>query len=741
MPKLRAPVFPSKSTCITEPFSVELRPDKWVVYFNSLSPMFQHEESDLPTFRMFTSMLIDMGEVRQADVVKVFGVPLPTVKRYLKLLRVEGTQAFFADPKTRAAAVLKGDLLQTVERLLAEGHTVPEMAAAVGVKANTLHKAIRAGRLPRVKKKTSTPNQALPTQSERSEADSTTPMGFATDRTDERVAASLGLIPTAPIEFCGGQDVASGGVLLAIPSLLVMGLLDHQAAYHLPQGYYGLTSIFLLLAFMALARIRSLEQLRYQAPGEWGQLLGLDRIPEVRTLRQKVKLLCNESGRAAQWNAALAKEWITAEQATAPVFYADGHVRMYHGKLTNLPKHYVSRQKLYHRAVVDYHINAMDGQPFCSINRAVDHGLVAEIREELAPWIVANQTISAEHQQRMDADPRVPRCTMIFDREGYSPELFEQLWVEKRIAVITYHRYPKDVWPEAEFLPASVEMVRGVTENLKLAERNSELGRKKVAVRDIRRLVEDGRQISLVTTNQVVAADRLVAWLAGRWSQENYFRYMRKHFSLDALVEYGTEQMPDTEFTVNPAWREVNNKIRSKQAQQRRLKALLGAATLDQELSEPVIAEYESRQGNLKDQIDAFQEELEKLKEERKPLPRHVKVKDLPAKYAFERLRPERKQFFDTIKMVSFRAETSMVATIREKLARNDDGRALVQQIFKTPADLIPNLEEKTLTIRVHHLAQHAHDDAIRHLCAELSATETEFPGTTLRLVYKLGSS
>src|SRR5882724_225088 len=123
MPKLRAPVFPSKSTCITEPFSVELRPDKWVVYFNSLSPMFQHEESDLPTFRMFTSMLIDMGEVRQADVVKVFGVPLPTVKRYLKRLRVEGTQAFFAVPKTRAAAVLKGDLLQTVERLLAEGHT------------------------------------------------------------------------------------------------------------------------------------------------------------------------------------------------------------------------------------------------------------------------------------------------------------------------------------------------------------------------------------------------------------------------------------------------------------------------------------------------------------------------------------------------------------------------------------------------------------------------------------------
>jgi hypothetical protein len=492
---------------------------------------------------------------------------------------------------------------------------------------------------------------------------------------------------------------------------------------------------------MALARVRSLEQLRYQPPAEWGQLLGLDRIPEVRTLREKVKLLCNVSGRAAQWNAELAKQWITAEQAGAPVFYADGHVRIYHGKQTHLPKHYVPRQKLYHRAMVDYHINAMDGQPFCRINEAVDHGLVAALREELVPWIEANHVPSVAHQQRMDADSRIPRCTIIFDREGYSPELFERLWVGSRIAVITYHRYPKDVWPEGEFLPASVEMARGVTEKMKFAERNSELGRKKVAVREIRRQAADGRQISLVTTNQVVDAARLVAWLASRWSQENYFRYIREHYSLDALVEYGKEPMPDTAFTVNPEWREVNNQIRSNQARQRRLKALLGAATLDQELSEQAVAEYESRQGNLKDQIDAFQKELEKLKEQRKPLPRHVKVNELTAEFAFERLRPERKQFFDTTKMLCFRAETSMVATLREKLVRHDDGRKLVQQIFKTPADLIPNLEEQTLTIRLHHLTQHAHDDAIRHLCAEWTATETQFPGTTLRLVYKLGSS
>lgn len=565
-------------------------------------------------------------------------------------------------------------------------------------------------------------------------------MGYAATRTEERVAASLGLLPTAPIEFRAGQDVAGGGVLLAVPALLATGLLTHSALYTLPPGYYGLTSIFLLLALMALARIPSLEQLRYQAPGEWGQLLGLDRIPEVRTLREKLQILCQEAGRAARWNAELAKQWITAEQAAEPVFYADGHVRVYHGRLTALPKHYVARQRLYQRATVDYWINAMDGQPFCYINEPVDHGLVAALREDLAPWLEANVAVSPERQKRMDADPRVPRFTLIFDREGYSPELLEELW-ERRIAVINYHRYPKENWPEAEFSETTVEVARGVKEQLKLAERESLLGRQKVVVREVRRLAEGGRQISIVSTHPLGDGRRIAALLFARWSQENFFRYMRQHFGLDALVEYGTEPMPDTVFTVNPAWREINAKVRQKQAQRSRLQAVLGAATLQPEISESVVETYQLQQGQLRDQREHLDRELRMLKEQRKAVPHHVLVKDLPPQHAFTRLRGERKHFMDTIKMIAYRAETSMVSIVREKLARTDDGRALLRQIFTTDIDLILDLAQKTLTIRLHHLTQRAHDDVIRHLCEELTATETLFPGTDLKLIYELGSS
>jgi hypothetical protein len=129
-------------------------------------------------------------------------------------------------------------------------------------------------------------------------------MGNAAIRSLERVAAAMGAMESAPIQFQASCDVTRGGVLLALPALLATGLLRYTPQmYQLPAGFYGIDSIFLV---MALGRIPSLEQLRYQAPGEWGKLLGLDRIPEVRTLREKLKLLCHDLGQALRWNVALA---------------------------------------------------------------------------------------------------------------------------------------------------------------------------------------------------------------------------------------------------------------------------------------------------------------------------------------------------------------------------------------------------------------------------------------------------
>ncbi len=130
-------------------------------------------------------------------------------------------------------------------------------------------------------------------------------MGRGATATLERLAASLGQLHGIAPRFEGTLDIPKGGVLLALPALLISGLLRHANQYfQLPPGYYGLETIFLLLAFMALARLKSIEALRYCAPGEWGKLLGLDRIPEVRTLRAKIKHLALQN-QAFEWSATL----------------------------------------------------------------------------------------------------------------------------------------------------------------------------------------------------------------------------------------------------------------------------------------------------------------------------------------------------------------------------------------------------------------------------------------------------
>jgi transposase-like protein len=248
-------------------------------------------------------------------------------------------------------------------------------------------------------------------------------MGNAATRSLERVAAAMGALESAPIEFQATCDVAQGGVLLALPALLAAGLLCRMPEFfQLPHGFYGIESIFLLLGLMALARIRSLEQLRYEAPGEWGKLLGLDRIPEVRTLRAKLKLLCRDMGRAMQWNAALAREWIARQTDAELYFYCDGHVRVYHGDQTALPRHFVARERLCLRATTDYWINAMDGQPFLYVNKEVDPGLIATLKQDVIPWLEASVTQTPEQERRLAEDPRAHWFTVVFDREGYSPE-------------------------------------------------------------------------------------------------------------------------------------------------------------------------------------------------------------------------------------------------------------------------------------------------------------------------------
>ena len=563
-------------------------------------------------------------------------------------------------------------------------------------------------------------------------------MGMGASNVEARIAASVGeLVAVAP-NFQGALDVPNGGVVLALPVLLAVGLLGStERFFTLPKGYYGLDSLFILLAFMALARLKSIESLRYCAPGEWGKLLGLDRVPEVRTLRDKIRLLCQDD-QPEQWSTELCKQWMEAAPEQAGTLYIDGHVRVYNGYQTQLPRHYVARQRLCLRATTDYWVNAMDGQPFFVVNQAIDPGLIKVIEQEIVPRL-DRDVPDQPSDEVLEADPLRHRFTLVFDREGYSPAFLARM-KEQRIACLTYHKYPGDDWPGEEFHPQQVALATGQVVEMKLAERGSCLSNK-LWVREIRKLTERGHQSAILTTDYRSDFASLAVAMFARWSQENFFKYAREHYSLDRLVDYSTGVMSDPLPVVNPAYRQLDGQVRSCTGKLNRRLAQFGAMNLEATIEPKHVAAFMQHKADVQEEIEALQREIHTLKDQRKATARHISVNELPEQAQFRQLSTQSKQLVDTIKMIAYRAETAMANILRDTLSHPDEARRLLQSLYTTEADLLPDSNEGTLTVHLHHMANPCSDAAIRKLCEELNATETQFPRTNLRLVFKLGST
>lgn len=552
-----------------------------------------------------------------------------------------------------------------------------------------------------------------------------------------RLASSLGGMGPAEPQFISCMDVPNAGVLLALPALLANGLLRHtDKLFQLPKGFYGLYTIFLLTAFMLLSRIKSVEGLRYRAPGEWGKLLGLDRIPEVKTVREKIAHLAQD-GKVKEWSAALCDDWMNDNPEHAAFIYIDGHVRVYHGEKANLPKHYVSRQKLCLHATCDYWVNAMNGNPFFLIPKDVDPGLLSVLEHEIVPRL--EKAIPGQpSQEQLKIDPFLHRFVLVFDREGYSPDYMLRMKI-LRIACLTYNKHPKEDWAKEEFFSKKVTLISGEVVEMQLAERGVFLGGK-VWVRELRRLMEGGHQTSIITTAYRLDLETLAMGMFARWSQENFFKYMRQHFSLDRLADYSVSEITEATRIVNPKHRRLDGEIRSKVGLLNRQLVRFGAITIEGEIEAEKIEEYQKKKAGLQEKIATAQREIEKLKSERKEIPKHIQLVELPEEERFQRLSSPSKDLLDTIKMIAYRAETAMVNILRESMCREDDARSFVRCLYQTEGDIIPNEENGIMMVRLHHMANRSFDETAKQLCVVLNESEIIFPGTKLRLVYEMVS-
>lgn len=522
-----------------------------------------------------------------------------------------------------------------------------------------------------------------------------------------------------------------------LPALMAQGLMDYKPHYQkIEDVYYDLDTTILFLSFMYLCRIHNPEQLRHISPGEFGKLLGLDRIPEARCLRTRLKQICRQN-KSEQWGMAQAHKWVKTEGTT--IYYIDGHAKVYCGDKANLGKKHISRLKLCMPAIMEFWVNNHQGMPYFVVTGEVNEKLGEMLSTQIIPRLKQQVALPVSEQALLD-DPDLPRFTLTFDREGYSPKAFKNYWEKDRIAVLTYNKNVKSKWPESEFHQYTIP-VDGKEVKMELAEREIEL--EGIKIREVRKKAGHSHQTSILTTNRKLSISWIAIYMFARWCQENFFKYLRQEYDLDRMMYYLVKQINEGVMVVNPMYSKLTQslkKIREKISRRQARLFVLNEENINSALE--TAPRYMQKQTSQISQINQLKAEEQKLVAQRKQQPYKIEVKNMPEDEKYTKLDMEGKLFQNIIKMICYRSETTVALLLKGEIyTKQEEIRSLVKSIIKSRGDILPDYEQETLTIKLYTLSAPRDNRALEKLCELLTDSQTLYPGTELRLIYKLATN
>src|ERR1035437_1677958 len=532
-------------------------PDGGVVFVFGLAT-FSYASADQAGRRLAAVQLITTKIASVAEVASAFGVNEATLWRWKQAFGTGGVVGLVAErPGPRRPSKLTTSLAARIVKLDATGLTLQQIAAAAGVSTATGRVAL--GRV--------TPRDQVPVEPdvdvdqpkdcESAEVADLVVLAPPEPRTTERVAARFGDLVEAPVVITEGAQLPLAGLLLALPTLEMTGLLPVAAEVFPPmrKGFYGLRAVLLMGVFLALLREPRAEAATRIRPADLGRLLGLDRAPEVKPLRRKLAELA-ACGRGALLQAALGRHHATTRPDAVGFLYVDGHMRGYNGT-RELPKTHIARMRIAGPATEETWIADADGDPVMVITAAPSKSLAAE----LARLLPDLRAIIGPGR----------RCTVVFDRGGYSPAVFTEI-IAAGFDVLTYF---KGAWARSAseaFTTANYENPDGTTHTYELAERLIDLpvparpqtGRQPASTLTLRLIVRrspGGHQTPILTNRTDLSAAQVAYRMAARWRQENYFKYAREHFALDALDSCADQPDDPTRMVPNPAKARAGDQI------------------------------------------------------------------------------------------------------------------------------------------------------------------------------------
>lgn len=353
------------------------------------------EDGAAEAYAMVT--LVEGGLADQNDVARVFGYSVRTLRRYEARFD-QGGMAALGRPSgrptgTRSRKKTDGRRDGLVFGLKTDGLSNCEVGRRLGISEAAVRKRVKRSAWVALHQQlslfedgavdpnASPPSTHLASPSSRSVDTAAVPPRSTInplDRTGDRHFARLGLLDDAAPIFAASASVARAGVLLAIPGIVASGVVEAARTVYgeraLAPAFYGLRTTIVALVLLALLRIKRPEALKEHAPADLGRLLGLDRAPEVKTLRKKLELLAHRGG-AERFGRELAQRRVAERGRMLGFLYIDGHVRVYHGK-HRIPKAHVPQLRLAVPGTTDYYVNDKQGEPLFVVTAEANAGMV-----------------------------------------------------------------------------------------------------------------------------------------------------------------------------------------------------------------------------------------------------------------------------------------------------------------------------------------------------------------------------
>ena len=554
-------------------------------------------------------------------------------------------------------------------------------------------------------------------------------------RDGERVLARFGLLGegAAPVFTAGGRYPLAG-LLIALPALADTGLLGcaRQVYGRIRDGYYSLDTVLVHQVLQALLREPRAEGATRIPPPVMGRVLGLDRAPEVKTIRRKIAELA-AAGKAAGLQMAIARHRAAASPDDLGFLYIDGHTRAYFGT-RDIQKMHVARLKFPGPATEETWVTDGAGDPLLVVMAEPSSSLAGQIKE-LLPKL---RQIAGE-----DVKP-----VLCFDRGGWSPDLFAEI-IDARFDLLTYRKASagEDIpdLPADAFTTAVHAGDEGREHRYQLADGTVDItvtaGTHKGRVLSLRQVtrLDKGRQIRILTTRQAGALPPAAAvyGMGSRWREENYFRYGRAHFALDALDTYAvTAEDPDRKVP-NPAKKKAAAAVKTAKkdlaAAEAARDARLTALRTPPPGQETLITNQQL--ARLDAPVTAARQRLDDAKAAAKAIPAKIPLSQHNPDMV--RLDTETKLITHAIRMAAYNAETILARALNGAYARADDeAYALIREALTASGDIIP--ADGTLTIRLDPLSAPRRTHALAALCKQLTATAAKYPGTGLTLRYEV---